>query len=153
LICHKSAPRVEVRESPIHGKGVFAVERIPKGSRVLEYMGERVAAGKAYARYAATVPFHTFLFDLDDGRVVDGGVGGNESRFINHSCQPTCEAYVERGRIYIYARRLIAAGRELSLDYAFEPEGDGGVGSAYSCQCGSSRCRGSMESRRTRGAS
>ena len=80
---------VEVKDSVIHGRGVFALERIAKGACVIEYAGERVPANKAYARYGRRGPFHTFLFDLENGFLLDGGVGGNESRFINHSCRRT----------------------------------------------------------------
>jgi SET domain-containing protein len=142
----KKSPRVRVRASSIHGRGLFALEPIAKGARILEYAGERVSAEEGHARYDETEPFHTFLFDLEDGRMIDGGVDGNESRFINHSCRPNVEAVLHRGRIFIHARRAIAAGRELLMDYSFEPEdaGDPEVRAAYPCSCGARRCRGTM---------
>jgi SET domain-containing protein len=142
----KRAAGVEVRDSAIDGRGLFALESIPKGARILEYAGERVAADEGHARYDATVPFHTFLFDVEDGFMIDGGVGGNDARFINHSCRPNVEAVIERGRIFIHARRAIAAGRELLLDYSFEPDDadDPEVRAAYPCRCGAPRCRGTM---------
>ncbi len=146
MSARKKLPRVEVLASSIHGKGLFALEPIPKGARILEYAGERVSADEGHARYDETERFHTFLFDLEDGRMVDGGVGGNESRFINHSCRPNVEAVIERRRVFILARRTIAAGRELLLDYSFEPDDadDSEVRAAYPCSCGARRCRGTM---------
>ena len=142
----KRVARVEVRDSAIHGRGLFALDSIPKGARILEYAGERVPADEGNARYDETVPFHTFLFDLEDGFMIDGGVGGNDARFINHSCRPNVEAMIDRGRIFIHARRAIGAGRELLLDYSFEPEDaqDPEVRASYPCRCGASRCRGTM---------
>lgn len=142
----KRAPRVEVRDSAIHGRGLFTLDPIPQGARILEYAGERVDADDGLARYDGTVPFHTFLFDLEDGFMIDGGVGGNEARFINHSCRPNVEAVIHRGRIFIHARRAIAAGRELLLDYSFEPDdaADAAVRASYPCRCGAPRCRGTM---------
>ena len=78
--------------------------------------------------------------------MIDGGVGGNDARFINHSCRANVEAAIERGRIFIRARRAIAAGRELLLDYSFEPDDarDPDVRASYPCRCGATGCRESM---------
>ena len=142
----RRAVRVEVRDSAIHGRGLFALDAIPQGARILEYAGERVPADEGHARYDETVPFHTFLFDLEDGFMIDGGVGGNDARFINHCCRPNVEAVIDRGLIFIHARRAIAAGRELLLDYSFEPDdaNDPAVRASYPCRCGAARCRGTM---------
>jgi uncharacterized protein len=137
--------RVEVRASGIHGRGLFARDRITKGARIIEYAGERLPADEGYARYADTKPFYTFIFDLEDGRVIDGR-DSNDARFINHSCDPNVEAFIERGRVFIYARRAIAAGGELLMDYCFEPDdaGDPEVRAGYPCSCGAKCCRGTM---------
>jgi len=101
---------LEVRSSRISGKGLFALDRVERGARILEYTGARVTYEEGLRRYEGTVPFHTFLIMLDDERSIDGGVGGSDARFINHSCQPNCIAYIEGGRVFIYARRPIPAG-------------------------------------------
>jgi uncharacterized protein len=134
---------LEVRSSPISGRGLFALDCIERGARILEYTGARVTYEEGLRRYEGTVPFHTFLISLDDERAIDGGVGGSDARFINHSCQPNCTAYIERGRVFIYARRPIPAGRELFLDYGLEAE-DHEKFSLYACRCSASRCRGTM---------
>ena len=110
-----------IRKSSIAGKGAFATRRIPKGARIVEYTGERISQDEADRRYPydPAVPHHTFLFNLEDDVVVDAAHGGNASRFINHSCEPNCEAVIEDGRIWIYALKAIPEGTELVYDYRF----------------------------------
>ncbi|CAE6777015.1 hypothetical protein R69927_04023 [Paraburkholderia domus] len=95
--------RVTVRKSSVHGRGVFALQAIPAGQRIIEYRGEVTSWRRASARYRRSgVPGHTFIFGLAEGRVIDGSVGGNSARWLNHSCQPNCEAIEdERGRVFI----------------------------------------------------
>ncbi len=142
----RTAPRVEVRDSTIHGKGLFALERIARGTRIIEYTGERVSACEEEPSEPVSGPRYTLLFDLGNGWMIDGGKGGNEARFINHSCRPNCEAYGVRRRIVIYARRLIPAGRELLLDYGIDPAGVGEAEARllYPCRCGVPGCRGTQ---------
>jgi uncharacterized protein len=144
----RRAPMIIVRDSPIHGRGVFAARKIRKGTKVMEYVGERVSHAEADARYAhkAEDDNHTFLFTVDSRTVIDGGVGGNEARYINHGCEPNCESSVERGRIFIEAIRTIAAGEELSYDYQIErdPDDAANVDEIFACRCGAPGCRGTM---------
>jgi SET domain-containing protein len=95
---------------------------------------------------------HTFLFLVDDDDIVDGAVGGNASRFINHSCDPNCEAVIEDGRIYIEALRDIPTGEELTYDYAYIRKGRFRKAweTLYACHCGSPKCRGTILKRRKR---
>ena len=69
-----------VRNSKIHGKGVFAVASIRKGTRLIEYVGRRIAESLADEVYAEEdgKPSHTFLFALENGDVIDATVGGND---------------------------------------------------------------------------
>ena len=138
----------ELRSSPIHGQGVFAVRRIRKGTRLIEYIGERIAPETADLRYdddAMTIP-HTFLFTVDAHTVIDAAVGGNEARFINHSCNPNCEAVDDDGRIFIEAIRNIRPGEELTYDYHLERDGRWRKEWAerYACRCGAPNCRGTL---------
>ena len=141
-------PLFEVRHSPIHGRGVFAARRIRKGTTVIEYLGERVSHAQADARYEDKHPDdnHTFLFTVDSKTVIDGGVGGNEARFINHGCDPNCESTTRNKRIFIEAIRTIQAGEELAYDYQIErdPEDPPNVDQIFACRCGAAACRGSM---------
>ena len=142
------SPYFEVRQSAIQGRGGFAVRPIKKGTQIIEYVGERISQKEADRRYddASMKRHHTFLFSLDSGKVIDAAVGGNDARFINHSCDPNCQAIETRGRIFIEALRDIQAGEELNYDYAYErseettPEDE----ALYMCKCGSPKCRGSI---------
>jgi SET domain-containing protein len=138
-----------VLQSPVHGRGVFASRTIRKGETVIEYRGKRMSWDEACEQPASddADPYHTFLFSLDDGRVIDAAIGGNAARWINHSCAPNCETYEDdRGRVYVAARRKIRPGEELSYDYKLEIEGKVGkrMRKAYACRCGARRCRGTM---------
>jgi uncharacterized protein len=146
----RSAPSLpfELRRSPIQGQGAFATRRIRKGTRIIEYTGERITQEQADERYddESMARHHTFLFTLDEDTVLDAAVGGNEARFINHSCDPNCQALIEDDRIFIYALRAIAPGEELVYDYAYERvEGmDEESEQLYVCRCGAKSCRGTI---------
>jgi SET domain-containing protein len=141
-------PLFEVRHSPIHGYGVFALRRIRKGTTVTEYLGDRVSHDEADARYENKDPNdnHTFLFTVDSKTVIDGGVGGNDARFINHGCDPNCESTTADKRIFVEAIRTIQPGEELAYDYQIQrdPEDPPNVDEIFACRCGASKCRGSM---------
>src|ERR1700704_549678 len=100
--------------SVVHGLGVFAARRIRKGTRIVEYLGERVShreAGRRYERRSSR-DSHTFLFVVDRGVVIDAGLNGNEARFINHGCDPNCESVTEERRVFVEAIRTIQPGEE-----------------------------------------
>jgi SET domain-containing protein len=136
----------EVRESPIAGKGAFATRRIRKGQRIIEYIGEHISTEESDERYDddSMEHAHTFLFTLNDDVVVDAAVGGNDARFINHSCAPNCEALIEDDEIWIYALQNIAPGTELTYDYQLHRAGSWRKRYAkqYECRCGAPNCRG-----------
>src|SRR5450759_105688 len=113
----KTSRRITVRYSNIHGKGVFANTFIPKGTRIIEYKGKRIREDAADEKYGDDEGTHTFLFLLDNQIVIDANYKGNSARWINHSCNPNCEADEENGRMFIFARRDIKAGQELTYDY------------------------------------
>ncbi len=136
---------IEVRRSPIAGQGVFALQRIPKGTRIIEYTGERVSADEANRRYSAPDAHrHVLLFSLEDGTQIDAAVGGNEARFINHSCAPNCEAVEEDGHIYIDAIKTIPKGSELTYSYYLDVADDDEEREKYPCHCGARTCRGTL---------
>src|SRR5262245_15956618 len=143
-----SSPLFEVRLSSVHGLGAFALRPIAKGTRVVEYLGERITHGEADRRYEDhdENDNHTFLFIVDKRTVIDAGVDGNDARFINHSCDPNCESVIEKRRVFIEAVRDITAGEELAYDYQIGRErGDPpNVDEIYACQCGAAKCRGTM---------
>lgn len=141
-------PLFKARRSRIHGRGVFAARRIRKGTRILEYVGERVSHAEADRRYEARPEDdnHTFLFIVDRRTVIDAGVGGNEARFVNHSCAPNCETVIKDGRVFIHALRTIQPGEELSYDYQIqrEPGDPPEIDEIFACRCGAPTCRGTM---------
>ena len=144
----KAKKRYEVRNSSIHGRGVFAAEVIPKGTRIIEYKGKRVKwswASDAYPDVEGE-PTHTFLFEIDDDWVIDANQKGNAARWINHSCNPNCEAVDEEGRIFIEAIRTIRPGQELGYDYNITSEDrlTAAEKKRWPCYCGSSKCRGTL---------
>jgi SET domain-containing protein len=144
----RPTPPFAIRRSGIQGRGAFATRRIRKGERLIEYTGERINNAEADKRYDddRMRRHHTYLFTVTQRTVVDGGVGGNASRFINHSCEPNCEAVIEDGRIWIEALQTIAKGRELTYDYQYERVGDDDEADErkYPCRCGARRCRGTI---------
>src|SRR5260370_21747499 len=141
-------PLIEVRDSPLHGLGVFAARRIPRGTRVIEYRGEGVSHAEADRRYdhKDAGDNHTFLFIVDSHTVIDAGVDGNEARFVNHSCARNCESVIENQHVYIDAIRTIEPGEELTYDYQIQREADDppDIDAIFECRCGVERCRGSM---------
>ncbi len=138
----------ELRPSSIQGRGAFATRAIRKGARIIEYLGERISQAVADERYDDTKMsrHHTFLFNVDEDTVIDAAHQGNDARFINHSCDPNCQAFLEGDRIFIYALRDIAVGEELSYDYAYDRTEDMGPEeeALYVCRCGASTCRGTI---------
>jgi hypothetical protein len=142
------SPLYVVRRSRIHGNGVYAARRIRKGTRIVEYLGDRITHEQADARYAAKGQDdgHTFLFVASDRVVIDAGVGGNDARFINHSCDPNCETVIENERVFIEAIRTIQPGEELGYEYGltWETTDDPDELANYACRCGAAQCRGTM---------
>ena len=138
--------RITVRNSGIHGKGVFAATSIPKGTRIIEYKGARMREEAADEKYGDDESPHTFLFLLDDKTVIDANRCGNSARWINHSCDPNCETNEENGRLFIDAIRNIRCGEELTYDYKLivDERYTPALKRLYACGCGSRRCRGTI---------
>ena len=144
----KKIPPVEVRESDIQGRGVYASRAIRKGTWIIEYTGERISHAEADMRYddENMERHHTFLFTIDEHICIDAFIGGNEARFVNHSCDPNCETVLAEGEIHIVAMRDIAAGEELTYDYGYtlDEESVEEALRRYPCRCGASSCKGTI---------
>lgn len=139
--------RVSVRRSRLHGRGVFALRPLRAGERVFEYTGTVMSWRRAVSsRRQYGEEGHTFLFGLSDGRVIDGSLGGNSARWLNHACAANCEAVESDGRVYIEATTNIKAGEELFIAYGLTTEApiSSEIRAAYACRCGSPQCRGTM---------
>lgn len=139
-----------VKQSNLHGTGVFALRDIPAGTRIIEYGGRRITPEQADEMHPVNPddPFHTFFFAISSGKVIDGGNRGNDARWINHSCGPNCEARESANgkRVYIVALVDIPAGTELFYDYGLVMEGriTKKLRAQYQCLCATPECRGTM---------
>lgn len=133
-----TAPRevpFEIRGSTIEGRGAFATQAIEAGARVVEYRGERLRKEDSRVRQEAGNPY---IFIIDEEYDIDGDMPWNPARFLNHSCAPNCEAFLEGSQIWIYARRAIAVGEELTFNYGY----DISEYADYPCRCGAAECIG-----------
>lgn len=127
---------MRVERSAIHGNGVFAAAFIARGTEILEYGGEIITKEESARRCEAG---NYYIFTLDDQHDLDGAVESNPARFINHGCDPNCEALQdEDNRIWITARRDIAPGEELSFNYGYDLE----HWRDHACRCGAANCLG-----------
>lgn len=152
VLRHRS--RIIVRRSAVHGRGVFATRALVAGELICEYLGERISWDEVVLRHPRdpAQPDHTFYFDVGNGTVIDGAIGGNSARWVNHACRPNCEAEDRDGRIFIRTVNPVLAGEELCIDYALFVEGrhTRQLRERYACHCGAPDCRGTMLARRGR---
>ncbi|PIM52050.1 SET domain-containing protein-lysine N-methyltransferase [Roseateles chitinivorans] len=144
----KRSARIEVRASGVHGRGVYAVEPLKAGEKLIEYKGERIDWDEALRRHPhdPSQPDHTFYFHLETGGVIDAAVDGNRARWINHACSPNCEAREKDGRVFIHALTDISPGEELFYDYGLviEERYTPKLKKRFECRCGTPGCRGTM---------
>ena len=126
---------VSFRSSAIHGTGGYACQNIASGTRVIEYVGERITKGESLRRCELD---NQYIFDLDDKFDLDGNVPWNPARFINHSCAPNCEAELDDGHVWIVALCDIKAGEELTFNYGYDLEDY----CEHPCRCGVAGCVG-----------
>jgi hypothetical protein len=144
----RTGRRIAMRQSKIHGRGVFAARWIGAGERIVEYKGRRITWDEADSLYPdePEEPAHTFLFAVDEDIVIDANQDGNVARWINHSCDPNCEAVTEDDRVFIDAIRDIAPGEELLYEYniTFEERHTKALKQRYRCICGAEACKGTL---------
>jgi uncharacterized protein len=138
---------IEKRRSKIQGWGVYATTTIPKNKRIIHYAGEKISNQESLKRERRYIRRnHIWCFKLTNRTVIDAGVGGNDARFINHSCDPNCDAIVEDGRIWIETIRDVSPGEELAYDYAYilDERHTPAAKRRYPCNCGAPNCRGTI---------
>ncbi len=147
--------KIQASKSTIHGNGVFALEALAKGERVIEYKGLRRTHAEVDADDAGDVESgHTFLFTLNDDYVIDASYKGNDARWINHSCAPNCEAVIAEAegedrtadKVFIEAIRDIKPGEELTYNYGITlaERHTPRLKKIWECRCGSRKCTGTM---------
>tara|TARA_Y100000588_G_C14125472_1_gene869201 strand:+ start:607 stop:1143 length:537 start_codon:yes stop_codon:yes gene_type:complete len=137
---------IQVEESAIHGTGIFARIDIPKGKKVIEYIGEKITKKESNKRSAELIEKNqgslthgaVYIFELNKKYDIDGNVAENTARFINHSCNANCEPEILKKRIWLISTRKIKKGEELSYNYGFDLE----CYEEHECRCGSKKCVG-----------
>lgn len=147
--------RIQQRRSRIHGNGVFAIAPIHAGEKVVEYKGLLRTHEEADALYGDSIDSgHTFLFTLNEHYLIDANVKGNVARWLNHSCEPNCQAFLvessdgnpRKDRVVIEALRDIAEGEELTYNYGIRlsvphtPR----LKKLWACLCGADQCSGTL---------
>ncbi len=136
----------EVRNSEIHGSGIFAAKDIPVGTPIMEYVGEVIGKEESDRRGLdrmehanKTGDAAVYIFIINDDFDIDGSYEWNIARLINHSCSPNCESAIdEDDRIWLSAAEYIPKGAELSFDYGFDLENY----LDHPCRCGTDNCIG-----------
>ncbi|MBI2573022.1 SET domain-containing protein-lysine N-methyltransferase [Candidatus Woesearchaeota archaeon] len=139
-------PYYVVRQSSIHNNGVYAARQIPPGIKIIQYVGEIISQEEGIRReqqheeMAKQDPHRgrVYVMDLEDGTYLDGDIGNNPAKYINHSCDPNCEISYENGEIWICSKRTIEPGEELFFNYGFGLD----CYEKHPCLCGTSRCVG-----------
>lgn len=136
---------VEVRKSGIHGSGLFAKRRIPKGTRIMEYVGDKITKAESerrsdlqYEQGRASGDGTVYVFILNDRYDIDGNVPGNDAKYANHSCDPNAYTEIVKNRVWMIAEREIRKGEEIVYDYQF----DLSYWEQHPCRCGAKRCLG-----------
>jgi uncharacterized protein len=123
---------VWVSTSRIAGKGLFAAQNIKKGTRIIQYIGQRISKEETAERLDQG---NQYIFTFNDRYDIDGKTLKNKARYINHSCDPNCDILLTQRTIWIVAKRDIKEGEELSYNYEFTAK-------QYRCQCGAKNCCG-----------
>ncbi len=141
-----TSPYILVKNSSIHRKGVFAKKDIPKDTKIIEYVGEKISRAEADRRGEEvleksknhTVNGGVYIFELNKRQDIDGNVPYNTAKWINHSCDPNCEVDIIRGHIWVISLKNIKKGEELTYNYGYDLENY----EEHSCKCGTKRCVG-----------
>lgn len=127
------------------GWGLKVLEDIPKGTFVIEYVGEVIddeEYQKRLLRKHEEKDENYYFLTIDSTRIIDAGPKGNVSRFMNHSCQPNCETqkWTVMGdtRVGLFSLCNIPANTELTFNYNLESKGN----EKKPCMCGASMCSG-----------
>ncbi|MBF0533277.1 MAG: SET domain-containing protein-lysine N-methyltransferase [Candidatus Omnitrophica bacterium] len=146
-----SSPFIAVQKSAIHNQGIFAAADIPRGARIIEYIGRKITKAQSvrladlFLEKAKGNQDHgaVYIFELNKRHDLDGAVPENTARYINHSCHPNCEAQIIRGHIWIISRRKIKAGEELTYNYGYDVDHY----EDHTCHCGAPNCVGYIVAR------
>ena len=134
-------------KSLVHGTGLFALKNIKKGTKIIEYIGDKVTKKEGDKRSWKQINHATknkkngmvYVFELNKRYDIDGSVSRNHARLINHSCDPNCEVEIINNEIWISAIKKINKNTELSYNYGYSYDTDY---VDHICKCRSSKCVG-----------
>jgi SET domain-containing protein len=137
-----------IKNSKVHGRGVFASQNIKKGTKIIEYVGEKITKKEGDKRSENRIKRYlnsketgsVYIFELNSKYDIDGYKNYNKARFINHSCSPNCEVDIQKGKIWIISRKNIKEDQELNYDYGYEFDKDDYKD--HKCRCGAKNCIG-----------
>ena len=138
----------KVIQSKIHGKGIIATEKIKKGTKIIQYVGEKISKKEGDKRSGDRIEKYlksnssgsVYIFELNKNQDIDGNFSFNKARYINHSCNPNCEVDIIKDEIWISSIKNIKKGDELSYDYGYTFDKDDYKD--HECKCGSKYCIG-----------
>lgn len=135
---------IQVRTSPIHGRGLFATHFIPEGMMVAEYVGDRITWDEGLRREA--LGGGDYLFDVEGRFMIDGEGFEVDAARMNHACEPNCDVEIVENRVFIVTARAILPGEELTYDYGFDLSCAAGKDprQVFPCHCGAIHCRGTL---------
>jgi len=136
------------KKSNIHGIGIVASQNIKKGTKVIQYLGDKVSKKEGDKRSTDRIKNYlhkknegsVYVFELNSRYDIDGSPLYNKARYINHSCDPNCEVEIIKNEIWINAIKRIKKGEELSYDYGYAFDSDDFAD--HICKCGSKKCIG-----------
>ena len=120
------------------GLGFFALESISKGKRIIEYTGPLISNHEVDKRRGK------YFFEVNTRWSIDGSPRSNIARYINHSCRPNAEALISDRRVWIWSRRKIKPGEEITYDYGKDYFED--IIKPIGCRC--EKCASTLASRK-----
>lgn len=145
---------IEIRESALHNMGGFAAKDIPKGAKVIQYLGEKITKGESEKRELMQLAAakrdpakaKAYLFELNEIYDLDGDIPENDAKYINHSCEPNLEVDIINDEIWLFSLKNITKGEEVTYDYGFEMEKH----ADHPCYCRAAKCIGYIVSEKNR---
>tara|TARA_B110000858_G_scaffold96995_1_gene111630 strand:- start:1015 stop:1488 length:474 start_codon:yes stop_codon:yes gene_type:complete len=143
----------KIKKSKIHGSGIIATENIPKNTKIIEYVGEKISKKEGDKRSAERIKKYlnkknegsVYIFELNKRYDIDGLFEYNSARYINHSCNPNCEVEIIKNQIWIISIKNIKKNSEFNYDYGYPFDKDDFKD--HVCKCGSNKCIGYIISR------
>ncbi len=118
---------INVKESPIHGKGIFTTSEIPQNELLMIIQGEVITGKECERREEEDDNVYIFW----NGRYYIDTSKTKKIKFINHDCEPNCEVLTrDKESLYLVSARPILQGEELTIDYGYEEIYD-------NCKCSS----------------